>query len=714
MKRRPISALAGAVLLAPLVIAPAAGTPGHAQTAGDSRTLTLAGAPAWVPIGSPLDLDLAVTGDAASLDLFVSARSRLESRTAFDRTLDGEGLRGTVASVTLPGAALATGGAGTHRASVFIGVPPPAPPDPASPPPSDGAATGADAGATPAPPPPPVLAITEEGVYPLVLELRPSGTEEAIDRLVTYVVALDPTAERTPLSVAWVWPMAVDAPRLPDGSIGQGLRDAVAPSGRIGQMVAALAGFPELPVTLAPRGAALDAWAELAAAAPVATESPPTDPAALAATSLAALQSQAAISTRQFLAGTYARVDLSALARSGLAEEIAAQLAEGADVLRATLGIRPDPRTFLVSGGLDESSLSVLRQAGVDRLVVPRSSLEPVFEQLTPARPFDLQSKRRAFRSASPDPVISGILGRPVDGDAPSDAETAQRFLAGLAVVSLEAPSTERGVVVVPPLTWTPPTTLLTTALRGLSSHPALSPVTLDTLFSGVDVADDDTAQRTLEPSGARRLALSRSAIEGARARIASLTTMLEPSAAEPALAARRLLLAEAEPFQRRDADPDAADYVAGVDGIIGGVVHSIRLPDAPSVTLTAQRGAIPLTLVNDSGRPLRVRLSFTSDKLLFPGGATHDLVLPPRSTTERFTVEARTSGSFPMVVEVTSPDGHLAIGSFEMTVRSTAVSGVALTVTIGAGLFLAGWWGNHFRKSRRARREDEEADRAG
>ncbi|HLF99502.1 MAG TPA: DUF6049 family protein [Acidimicrobiia bacterium] len=713
MSRRPAAALA--VLAAALTFAaPVSGTnPVRAQTAGGPPSLALAGAPAWVAIGSSLDLDVAITGDAASLELFVSVRSRLESRTAFDRTLDGEGLRGTVASVTLPAATLATGvagAAGTHRASVFIGEPPPPPtPSPDEPTPRTTTTT------TPAPPPLPSLAVTQEGVYPLVIELRPSGSEEAHDRLVTYVVALDPAAQRTPLSVAWVWPMAVDAPRLPDGSVGAGLGNAVAPSGRIGQMVAALAGFPDLPVTLAPRGAALDAWAELAAGATAAAPgSTTTDPATLAATSLAALQAQAALQTRQFLAGTYARVDLPALARGGLAGEIAAQLAEGADVLRATLGIRPDPRTFLVSGGLEERSLSVLRQAGVDRLVIPRSSLEPVFEQLTPARPFDIETRGRPFRSASPDPLISGILGPPEGDEIPSDAETAQRFLAGLAVVALEAPSSERGVVVVPPLTWTPPTTMLTLALRGLSSHPALSPVTLDSLFSGVDVADDDTAQRDLEPSGARRLALSREAIEGARARIASLATMLEPTATEPALAARRLLLAQAEPFQRRGADPDAIDYLAGVDGVIGSVIGSVRLPDAPSVTLTAQRGAIPLTLVNDSGRPLRVRLSLTSDKLLFPGGATHDLVLPPRSTTERFTVEARTSGSFPMVVEVTSPDGNLAIGSFEMTIRSTAVSGVALTVTIGAGLFLAGWWGNHFRKSRRARREDDEADRAG
>jgi hypothetical protein len=39
------------------------------------------------------------------------------------------------------------------------------------------------------------------------------------------------------------------------------------------------------------------------------------------------------------------------------------------------------------------------------------------------------------------------------------------------------------------------------------------------------------------------------------------------------------------------------------------------------------------------------------------------------------------------------------------MTVRSTAFSSIGLFLTIGALAFLAFWWGNHFRRSRKARR---------
>ena len=44
-------------------------------------------------------------------------------------------------------------------------------------------------------------------------------------------------------------------------------------------------------------------------------------------------------------------------------------------------------------------------------------------------------------------------------------------------------------------------------------------------------------------------------------------------------------------------------------------------------------------------------------------------------------------------------------ITSGEFNVRSTAVSGVGLVLTIAAGLFLLIWWGRHFRRTRRDKR---------
>ncbi|MBI2168470.1 MAG: hypothetical protein HYU28_03065 [Actinobacteria bacterium] len=688
---------------------PLPAAPRQEGTEVSAARLSLAGIPAWVQLGSEVNIDLRVEPATPGLEVTAILHDRIRSRASFGRTTEGESLGDSIGSITAPVADLAPGPTGAPRLAFTTAAP--APPAPQGEDPEEGASTEEGEGAEP---PLPSMTISQEGVYPLELRLQVAGSSTVTDRLVTYVVTLDPANSPSKLSVAWVWPMAIDAPRRPNGQVSTSLRDAVDPAGSLAQLTDALAAVPDVPVTIAPRPATLDAWAELAGAAPpdaTSTSGPaPADPAVEAALRLATLRAQAALATRQVLAGTYARVDLAALAKRGLDEEISAQVTEGADLLRTTLAIRPDPRTFLAGGALGEDALALLRTAGVDRLVLPREALVPIFEQLTPARPVEIESGLRSFSAASGDPELAEGLARGAD-DPTSDVEAAQRLLAGLSVVALEAPGEKRGVVVTPPSTWTPTTGLLVTALRGLAGHPALEAVTIDGFFANVPAAEGEPGARVLEDGGRGRLALTSTTVEGARRRITSLAAMLPEGSVEPVVAGRRLLLAQAEPFQRGNADPSAADYLAGVDALINSVLGSVRLPASAAVTLTAQRGRVPITLVNDSGSPLRVRLRFTSDKLLFPDGTTFDVELPPRSTTERFTVEARTSGSFPMLVEVLSPDGQLQVGTFEMTIRSTAVSGVALTLTIGAGVFLVGWWGNHVRKARRRRREDAALD---
>ena len=74
-------------------------------------------------------------------------------------------------------------------------------------------------------------------------------------------------------------------------------------------------------------------------------------------------------------------------------------------------------------------------------------------------------------------------------------------------------------------------------------------------------------------------------------------------------------------------------------------------------------------------------------------------------NTVKFFPVEALTSGTFPVKVELESPDGTLHFAQAKITVRSTATSGVGLFLSAGAALFLAVWWARHLHKGRRARR---------
>jgi hypothetical protein len=58
------------------------------------------------------------------------------------------------------------------------------------------------------------------------------------------------------------------------------------------------------------------------------------------------------------------------------------------------------------------------------------------------------------------------------------------------------------------------------------------------------------------------------------------------------------------------------------------------------------------------------------------------------------------------MTITLESADGSLTLGDpTRVTIRSAVFSGIGIALTLGALVFLAGWWGNHFWRSRRARR---------
>ena len=138
----------------------------------------------------------------------------------------------------------------------------------------------------------------------------------------------------------------------------------------------------------------------------------------------------------------------------------------------------------------------------------------------------------------------------------------------------------------------------------------------------------------------------------------------------------------------------------------ITAVTDEIVVAPEQVVTLTSSSGEVPLNLENRLPYDATVRIVLTSAKLDFPEGSVIERTLPAaQTTTIKLPVEIRASGAFPLTVDITSADGSLPVATTTYTVRSTAISGVGLVLSIGAGLFLLVWWARHFRTSRRARK---------
>ena len=147
--------------------------------------------------------------------------------------------------------------------------------------------------------------------------------------------------------------------------------------------------------------------------------------------------------------------------------------------------------------------------------------------------------------------------------------------------------------------------------------------------------------------------------------------------------------------------------YTTAVDNRVDKQLSLIRVPASRSITLTAREGEIPVTVLNETGYPVHVQVRLSSDQLRFPGGtraAVQSVDLTHRNTTARFRVQARTSGSFPIRIELVSPDGQLTVGTSRVVVRSTAASGVGIVLSVSAALFLLVWWARHAMRARRHR----------
>jgi putative peptidoglycan lipid II flippase len=598
--------------------------------------------------------------------LYVTIYNRLGSRSDFAASLNGK-VHGRLRS--FPPAPL--GSLAKNPANGAYPVTIPVAPDPAHP----------DA-----------VVLVDPGAYPVQVELR-APDNRLLAQLTTHLIYTGGLSSAQPkLAVAWVAAAHAPPALQSDGKTWR------LPSGfprRLAGLAAALASYPDVPVTLQPTPETLDALASV------------SDPSARPAlTTIAQLSARA---TDQVVTGPYVRVDVPSMLNSGLDAELSAQVRRGRDSLTTDLGVRPDPRTWVEPGPLDDRSLATLVDRGVDRLVLPEADLASLplsLRNFTLANPFTVlgpQGRRLEVASAD-DGLAAHFIA---SGD---QVLAAHQLLADLAVIAEEQPSQGRGVVVLTPAGWQPDAGFVANVLDGLSGNPMAGALTIDQFFAGVpQLGRRIPLERTLAPlpEGSTTFSAA-SAVRGVRHQLDAFSAVL-PAESSVYQDIERVLLS-AESVEVRDRP--RSRQVAAAGRLIDQQSGLIRVPSFQSLTITARQGRIPVTVTSRVPFEARVRLRLSSPKLLFrpatpPDGncvasgssETCTLSLLTPNTLLKIPIVARTAGVFTMVVALESPDGALTLASSKYTVRSTAASGVGVFLSIGAALFLALWWGRELGK---------------
>lgn len=537
------------------------------------------------------------------------------------------------------------------------------------------------------------VVLSAAGVYPLVISAQgPSGDPRA--RLVTQLIRLpDQDTTTPPLAIGLVLEQHATPSIALDGSpyLEKPISDRLLDTLRI------ISRFPGIALTTLPSASTL-VGAEAAGA--------PAD-------SFAALRPNP---TRQMLASWYAPIALDAWQAGGLGDEIDEQFDAAGSTLARIVGTRPDPSIAVIDPTINTEGLDLLHANGARSVIVPSDRLLPAINPVTtaaPTRGFDLRSRSgQRLRALSTDPAVSAAL---VDVGDPRAA--AQRALAELSLIAIANRLPAQGLAVIVPSDASPDT--IGALLAGLTYRdgtsaggagaPLLSAVLLDDLFAITDVAttygDDGIAAptvRNLRSDAPASLGDYPESLRAADRSIAGLLSMIPQS---PGLAdgALHRALTSGDRFLSEDA---RGAVLASTGIAVASVTAEIVMTPEQIVTLTSRSGKVPLNIENRLQVPARVHVSLRSAKLDFPDGAEFDQVLAPGTTTRiDARVTTRASGAFPLEVIVTSADTVTPVTRARFTVRSTAISGIGLIISIGAGLFLLLWWLRHYRTARRASR---------
>jgi hypothetical protein len=577
------------------------------------------------------------------------------------------------------------------------------------------------------------LGISRIGDYPVDIEARGDtgdGSVESLGLAPTWIPFFVDTPN--PVRVAVVWPL-VDRPRQGTDStlLDDGLAASLAPSGRLGQLLAAARGAETRDCGSAARGPD-----GKAAPTPVRCDPVPityaVDPDLLVAahTMASRYQVQQGTQTGKTVDGTgtaaatawlsslkegvtagsllalpFADPDVTPLSRTaGGREDLARATLLGRSTVADVLGTEPlDGIAYPPPGTVSKSALDTFAHAGTQTFVLDASA----FGQ-PDSDPFPTPSARTVLATSDTAATLDGLVPDEVLSDLVNGASSSaygarlaeQRFLAETAIIAAEAPGrTSRTLLIAPERRGSASVVAATEALRDLGRVPWLCPVSLAAVAGQVEQCPGSTDPSAAETREALRTdpagQLSQAYLAGVAADrdvVGQLTDAVLSDKQDPAV--RTAVAATKERLRRAVAraessawrgDPAAAQASAGL-------LHTevTRLTDKLVVRggralLTSDKGTLQVSIENTLDVPVDVRVRFSSNTATLPAAVTGLVeVTPGHAVQAGVKAEAQRSGQFVVFAQIVDRNGKPFGPKAEVIVRSTRFGRLALAVTAG------------------------------
>jgi hypothetical protein len=549
------------------------------------------------------------------------------------------------------------------------------------------------------------LALGTLGVYPVALTVQSAEDGEELGRVQTQLPFFPPGIETAGTRVALLWPLLDRPHRLTGAPAGTAGRtgeaapevftdDALAGSvagGRLDQLLAAVEQLPEqVRLTLVIDPETIEALDRMTTGYRVATgaRSEPGRSGAAAAAWLARLRTAAA--RHLLVAVPYADPDVVALERGGLGALARLQLPH-LDAAARVLGIRPNTEVaWPPDGALTDTALDEAVTQGAGAVVLDPSSLPggPSAELgRTPDGASPLSPLVGQAVGLVPDPVVQRLLeagGLKRGGFAGGSRLAEQRLLAELAMITAEAPSDSRMLVLAPPRRWDPPVPYARALAADLGRLPWLTSV--DALQAAAGTVPVDRGP-LVYPASARKRELPAAQVRQVatvRQLVTDFRSALEDDDASAELApytdAQRRAGSSAWRIDPRAGAAFTARLLRQINGLRAQVTMSS--PATGDYTLASADSPLLLTLENGLDVPVAVRVSLTTP----PGFAVSDVgvvrIPAGDKRTVRVPASVQRTGTFTVRGQLTTPAQGPLGAQITLSVRSTAYGGLALGIT--------------------------------
>ncbi|MCL4433604.1 MAG: DUF6049 family protein [Actinobacteria bacterium] len=522
---------------------------------------------------------------------------------------------------------------------------------------------------------------TCHGVYPLQLALqatRPDGSVSTVSSLDTYMIYVHTKPPAQKLRVSWIAPLM-----LPAQAVGAGGAPIPVSRNSLNTFTATLNAIknnPATPVTLFPEPAALHQIITMA--------SNGNSTARTALNDLTIIDSEP---NDELISGPYVPINVSQLASANLTQQISDQVKQG-ETTMANAHLHSHGHLWLPSMSLSDQGASALRVLGITNLAVHMSNLNTQYTNLTPTNPFILNLSAHHSVTGYPlDSSSNSILSQvPIIGSTLA----AYNLLANFAIVYFEAPfqPTPRGIIVFHSQNQPIPAAFVNTFLGLLNSNPVIQPVTFSQYLRSVPLLPN-AADRSLILSTAQAHLMSMppklySAITQSNSRLMAFESSFTSNTVSQSLYDMFLSC-----FNSTFSTHSALSAINGFNQAISRYLHNVSIISDKTVTFTSSKATIPITLTSKLKYPVKVLLELQGSGIQPISGRYKKVTLKHSTTVVYIPLIIRATGYFRITVRLVSVKGNMTLAAARLPVRSTAISSVAVVLSIGAILILLGWW---------------------